>query len=401
MKRSLLVLATAFALFGCSAPDVGDGRVRVNSQPIAGGKADTEHEFVLGMFSQQGQGGGMCTGTLIAPNLVLTARHCVAPSLNSKDYVVCGQSGFGTPYQGNNVYVNPDNQLSQKSKNWAQGAEVRVPTEGNDTCGYDVALVILAKPMDITPAVPRIDKEVVIGESYAAVGYGSTGLPWGGGSRQILDGLAVQCLPGYCPAYSQVQATEWGGETGVCQGDSGGPALDKDDKVIGVVSRGIQGCDRPTYGAVYAWREWIMNTALDAAKEGGYEPPFWAVTGKSDPDPALTPEPKPKQPTAPEDAQGRACSATQGCPSGYACYTAGDPEDAFCAAQCSQDQGCGVGESCNSHGVCTAPPLPIAAADDSESSGGCSLAGGPVRPVPWVIGLALVGLAFGGRRRRC
>lgn len=397
MKRTLLVAPIVVLASACSAeappPPIADG-----SQAISGGQFDDEHTFVVGMYTQQGYSGGMCTGTLIAPNLVLTARHCVAPSLGSSEYVVCGQSGFGTPYKGTNVHVTADIQLSQKS-NWLQGSEVRVPSEGNDTCGFDVALIILAQNSDITPAVPRIDREVEVGETYSAVGYGSTGYSYGG-SRMIRTGLTVQCTPGNCSGYSGVQSTEWGGETGICQGDSGGPALDTDKKVIGVVSRGIAGCDQPTYGGVSAWRDFIIQGALDAAKAGGYEPPFWAVTGKSDPEPV---EPPPANP-GPEtpSAQGTSCAGGQGCPGGYACYSPGSVDDAFCAATCGGGAACGAGLTCDATlGVC----LPDGPNNDAEgASAGCAVAfdedRGPVRPVPWVIGL--VGLALlVARRRRC
>lgn len=151
MKRSLLVAPILLlAAVGCSASgSEPSGRVVTSQQSIQGGQADPDHLYVLGMYMQVGKyGGAMCSGTLIAPNLVLTARHCIAPSLGSTDYVVCGQSGFGSPYSGNNVYVTDDISVSQQS-DWYQGADVRVPDAGNDTCGYDVALVILKDSLPI------------------------------------------------------------------------------------------------------------------------------------------------------------------------------------------------------------------------------------------------------------
>ncbi|MEZ4463488.1 MAG: trypsin-like serine protease [bacterium] len=39
---------------------------------------------------------GICSGSLIAPNLVMTAQHCVAEIRSPQ--VICGQSAFGNLY---------------------------------------------------------------------------------------------------------------------------------------------------------------------------------------------------------------------------------------------------------------------------------------------------------------
>ncbi len=401
MKRSLLAVPVLYlAATACAAESSPGPELRVNAQSIAGGESDSETKHVLGMFSFSGHGGGMCTGTLIAPNLVLTARHCIAPPLKPRDYVICGDSGFADPYPGYNIVVTHDMKMSQGSNNWRRGADVRVPSQGNDTCGFDIALVILAEPVDdITPAVPRIDTPVETGEAYTAIGYGNTGTQNSGGSRMSLGGLQVQCTPGNCPIYHQVQSTEWLGQTGVCQGDSGGPAIDKDGKVIGVVSRGSGQCNSPTYGSVWAWKDFIMETALEAATLGGYEPPFWAVSGVSD-DPNPEPPVKQPKPTAGPDAQGTICGEGIPCPSGYACFAPGGGENPYCAADCGAGADCASGLECLADlNICAAP---LAAEADAESNGGCSVSlsseNGPVRPVPWLVGLGLALLAL--RRRR-
>jgi MYXO-CTERM domain-containing protein len=184
------------------------------------------------------------------------------------------------------------------------------------------------------------------------------------------------------------------------------------DKVIGVVSRGSQGCDTPIYGSVTAWKDWITSIALEAAQKGGYEPPFWAVTGKSDPE---------TQPpgtggaggvggdggaggtagstTTPPDPQGQPCSDQVGCPNGYACHFDSDPNAATCTALCNASTPCAGGLVCNeAGGFCAAP-----SGGSSDSSGGCTVGPdsdrGPAKPVPWLVGAAALALAALRRRR--
>jgi MYXO-CTERM domain-containing protein len=404
MKRSLLAAAAlSLPLIACSASTDGrNEKVLTNSQQIQGGQLDTDDVNVLGLYMQNGWSGGMCTGTLIAPNLVLTARHCISgltPDLQGQ--VQCSVSKFTSPYAGASVFASTDSQLSQSSP-YTQGAEIRVPAESDSACGYDVALVILANNMDIAPRVPRIDLEPQEGEPYTAIGYGaqSDTAQWTAGTRMKLEGLKVQCSPGNCPSIYGVQSTEFLGDTGICSGDSGGPAIDANGKVIGVVSRGLQGCTEPTYGAITPWRDWIMQVAVEAAAKGGYQPPFWALSGKSDPD-----EPPPVGSgggSGQSSGQGQPCSASQACPSGFGCLADSTADQGYCAATCDASNPCAGGLECTDLGVCVDAQAPDGNASSSGSSGGCSVSGGsergPVKPVPWIVGI--LGLALGTLRRR-
>ncbi len=401
---ALLPLFLSTIACGSSGAPSAEGTAQA-AEPIQGGQFDQEHTSVVGMFTIQGNYGGMCTGTLIAPNLVLTARHCVAPSQSGERFVVCGASAFGQPYAPTNIYFTNDDQMSDHG-NWFRTSGVRVPPQGNDTCGYDMALVILAGsgiPASVAvPYIPRIDLDPAQGEVYQAVGYGVTNPATGNsGNRMSRANLKVACAPGDCGR--GVEPTEFVGETGICSGDSGGPALDTSGKVIGVVSRGQEPCDNPVYGSVSRWKAWITQVAREAATAGGYTPPFWVTTGKSDPPPeggtggsgGIDP---------PIDAQGQRCSASQGCPSGYQCYLPSADSAAYCAADCSSASACGAGTSCQavaSASLC----LDQGAANGGGDSGGCAVAPavashrGPAKPVPWIAGLLLVGLTAARARR--
>jgi MYXO-CTERM domain-containing protein len=274
------LLAASTTVGGCSNETTPQSvPMLVNEQPISGGEVEEELTAVVGLTVASAS---ICSGTLIAPNLVLTAQHCVA---QTDSQVFCGVADFGRQYAPGLLLVTPSTRLFN-TRDYYSVTEIVVPPDTLDLCGFDVALLILEEsipPEEALWMIPRIDIPIGEGEEYSAVGYGHVGDNSGAGVRRRLDGLEVQCVGADCPFWSFTEASEWIGGSGVCQGDSGGPALDVDNQVIGVVSRGPQGCGDTTYGSVYAWADWIRETALRAADEGDYEAPAWAVLGDSDP----------------------------------------------------------------------------------------------------------------------
>ena len=386
------------ALLACSAG--ADERFDSRQHAIAGGDADVAHRNVFLLVAQHEMSGSLCTATLIAPNLLLTARHCVSPGTGD-DHVLCGDSVLGEPYPASAFFATNAPEPRQDSP-FFKAVDVRVPAQGGDTCGYDVALIILEQnvPSSISmPAIPRIDREVVPGESYTAVGYGVNEDGDSTGRRMQRAGLEIACEPGSCG--DGVESTEFRGETGICSGDSGGPALDADGKVVGVVSRGGPDCSIPIYGTVTAWRDFLTKTAKEAANFGGYEAPYWVTTGFSDlpelpeADGAAGAGGAAAEP-APSAAQGELC-AELACAEGLICYaTTADPSQATCVASCETTVDCDSGLECRDAGsvsVCTAPSGSL------DDSGGCSVAAPGSRSTSWLGLLAMAGLVSLLRRR--
>jgi MYXO-CTERM domain-containing protein len=421
LRAVTIVLGTL--LTACAAP-VDDPRGGKLLSRIAGGEQDSTHSSVFGTVTLKNGRTGTCTATLIAPNLLVTARHCIAETASAE--IVCGNSAFSDPIPPAN-FIATNAVVLETSREWFEASKIEVPEEGNDTCGFDIALVTLTKnvPANVaTPTVPRIDRGVTLGEEYIAVGYGidenGTAQP-----RSVLRGLEVMCEPGSCG--SGVRVTEFRGASGVCEGDSGGPALDLAGKVVGVVSRGGAQCSRPIYGSINAWRELIQRVALEAAEAGGYDAPFWATSGQSDPpsdNPPVAPNPPPtgtggaQHPSEPVlGGQGDSCSSGADCQSGFGCYQPNSTSVPFCVERCDAEADCEGNQTCTSVGggnaeasVCLErrdDPVPAGAAgetgapsdDATTSEAGCAIGARATSSPAAFVAVLVFALALARRRR--
>ena len=234
---ALVVSATLSSLVGCAA----DERASESAD-----SAPMDESIIHGTASSAAQDAvimlrigeeALCSGTLIAPNLVLTARHCVS---ETSEGIACAPDGRAI--QGGEV--GKDRAPSaltiytgRKSQALTQAAQaVRILHDGADNlCNHDLALLLLDHPItDITPAALRLTDNTEVGETVTAVGWGLTAKDVIPSARQQRRSVPILDVgpSADTPPHDMVV-----GES-ICSGDSGGPALSRAGAVIGVVSYG-------------------------------------------------------------------------------------------------------------------------------------------------------------------
>lgn len=198
--------------------------------------------------------GGRCTGTLVAPNLVVLALHCVTEV--SSGPVACGSQSSPIGVRGAQtggritgdiaperlrVFAGAGAPSLAPMPPAARGARVYRPATGS-VCAGDLAVLRLDRPMTRYAIAPlRLDRGVSAGDSIIVVGYGRTEggrLP---STRHRRDGVSVVRV-GPAPGGGGIVAladTAFEVSEGPCLGDSGGPAFDAGSgALVGVFSGG-------------------------------------------------------------------------------------------------------------------------------------------------------------------
>lgn len=297
-----IVLATSG---GCASAAPAPEPTARTASPIQGGTDDTSHDFAVAVLVDLGgDQGDLCSGALLAPNLVATARHCVAQISSAQ--VDCATSTFGSLYAPSQFAVSTSPVLEQGATTYSV-SKVIVPTgSGEDlVCGNDIALLVLSQNVDlpayVSPAInPPMTDHSVWATTVTAIGYGEDS-PLDGssaGTRRIKEDIGLVCIPkdtSFVDCYADtanesiLTASEFESGDGTCEGDSGSSAFDQtqfDDGnwvSFGVLSRGNQaGGDGTTCtGAIYsrfdAWASLLESAATEAAQAGNYPLPAWAT----------------------------------------------------------------------------------------------------------------------------
>jgi secreted trypsin-like serine protease len=219
-----------------SAPvDPREPRVDVSTQPVIDGERETGFSAVVAIVEAMPgtSGGSLCSGSVIGPYQVLTAKHCVID-----------EQGQAFPVSALFVAVGDD--LTRRT---GVSAVLRVSdvhtTPGTDidaaaADGDDIAILLLSTRTSVAPIAVSTHAPV-LGTEVEIVGFGRT-VP--GMSQASDSGIKYRGTMEVTNLDARLLQTD--GSSSACQGDSGGPVLDDKGEIVGIVSFGL---DMSCYGS--------------------------------------------------------------------------------------------------------------------------------------------------------
>ena len=418
-----------------------EGVLGATASAIQGGTVDQGHPFAVGVCGtkrggSRGDCSTFCSGALIAPNLVVTARHCVS---DSPEMIDCTTASFGALSDtAAGFFVTTNSSMYQASLGWHSVSKI-VTTPGTKVCGNDLAMLILndnVSAAEATPVIPIVQYSMTDHDRYStsqtAIGYGISAPNTNTqGTRRIRQNIGITCIPGdknpaiNCGntaaelAQRNMSDKEFEAGDGTCSGDSGSSAYEQSSfatapSSFGVLSRGGTVGDTCT-GAIYTrldkWRDLIVSTVTEASTKGGYPLPAWTVfVPPVEPPPDAGPMPAADAGVSTEPvpaAIGAVCAGDEDCASkSCAAPLAGAPF--VCTAACDATKACSKGYACK-QGLCfagaeetpDAAPALATPASTTTTTTGCSVHRANPTPVPWRhLALGLVAVVAAVRRRR-
>ncbi len=231
-------------LAACSADPQGTPLAHSRHEIVNGTPSDAVDDAVVDLYTSfsDGRPRTRCTGTLVAPDIILTALHCVS-FYDNDGIFTCNPDGtlsatspgaglIGQTVPPNSVEVHFGAAYHADSD--AVGARI-FGSGSSQICRNDIALVVLDRELTADPVTMRLERPTLRRELMRAVGYGQTEAS-GSSGRYVRTGVRVTDVgPDDTGTTSTAAPRTLVLGEGACHGDSGGPAFSEETGALTAV----------------------------------------------------------------------------------------------------------------------------------------------------------------------